>query len=131
LMAVYYASKAYVLSFTEALAEELRGSGVTATALCPGPTTSGFQERAAMESSRLVSGRLMMTSEEVAEAGYPRPPPLPPTALPRPAGRPADRHPRLEEPAPRPVRARHAPEGDHRRRPADAGAADGRAQGLN
>jgi hypothetical protein len=70
LMAVYYASKAYVLSFTEALAEELRGSGVTATALCPGPTTSGFQERAAMESSRLVSGRLMMTSEEVAEAGY-------------------------------------------------------------
>ncbi|HEY8021762.1 MAG TPA: SDR family oxidoreductase [Thermoanaerobaculia bacterium] len=70
LMAVYYATKAYVLSFSEALAEELAGSGVTVTALCPGPTTSGFQERAAMEGSRLVAGRMMMTSEAVAEAGY-------------------------------------------------------------
>jgi short-subunit dehydrogenase len=41
-MAVYFASKAYVLSFTEALAEELAGTGVTATALCPGPTTTNF-----------------------------------------------------------------------------------------
>ena len=41
-MAIYYASKAYVLSFTEALAEELAGTGVTATALCPGPTTTNF-----------------------------------------------------------------------------------------
>ena len=46
LMAVYYATKAYVLSFSEALAEELRGSGVTVTAYCPGPVATEFQERA-------------------------------------------------------------------------------------
>ena len=45
-MAVYYASKAYVLSFSEALAEETSGTGVTVTCLCPGPTRTGFQERA-------------------------------------------------------------------------------------
>jgi short-subunit dehydrogenase len=66
LMAVYYATKAYVLSFSEALAEELRGSGVTVTALCPGPTESGFQAGADMESSRLVKGRKLPTSAEVA-----------------------------------------------------------------
>ena len=49
LMAVYYASKAYVLSFSEALANELRGSGVTVTALAPGPTRTGFQKRAGLE----------------------------------------------------------------------------------
>lgn len=69
LMAVYYASKAYVLSFSEALAEELRGSGVTVTALCPGPTRSGFQKRAKMEDSRLVQGRLM-DAAAVAQSGY-------------------------------------------------------------
>lgn len=69
LMAVYYATKAYVLSFSEALADELRGSGVTVTALCPGPTRSGFQERAQMEESRLVSGRIMDV-DTVARAGY-------------------------------------------------------------
>ncbi len=68
-MAVYYASKAYVLSFTEALAEELRGTGVTATALLPGPTRTEFQARADMEGSRLV--RLgMADARSVAEAGY-------------------------------------------------------------
>ncbi|HZC76160.1 MAG TPA: SDR family oxidoreductase, partial [Ktedonobacterales bacterium] len=51
LMAAYYASKAYVLSLSEALANELRGTGVTVTALCPGPTRSGFQSRAKMEDS--------------------------------------------------------------------------------
>ena len=45
-MAVYYASKAYVLHFTEALAEELRGTGVTVTCLCPGPVKTNFQKRA-------------------------------------------------------------------------------------
>lgn len=70
LMAVYYASKAYVLSFSEALAEELRESGVTVTALCPGPTATGFQHRAAMEESRLVSGREIMDAASVARAGY-------------------------------------------------------------
>jgi short-subunit dehydrogenase len=70
LMAVYYATKAYVLSFSEALAEEVRGSGVHVTALCPGPTQSGFQARAAMEASRLVKGRRLMDAATVAQAGY-------------------------------------------------------------
>jgi hypothetical protein len=68
-MAVYYASKAYVLSFTEAIAEELRGTGVTATALLPGPTRTEFQSRAEMAGSRLL--RLgMADARPVAEAGY-------------------------------------------------------------
>lgn len=70
LMAVYYASKAYVLSFSQALAEELRGTGVTATALCPGPTKTDFQERAGMEDSRLAKDALLMDAETVAQAGY-------------------------------------------------------------
>jgi uncharacterized protein len=70
LMAVYYATKAYVLSFSEAIAEELRGTGVTVTALCPGPTASGFQAGAAMERSRLVKGRRLPSAAAVARAGY-------------------------------------------------------------
>jgi short-subunit dehydrogenase len=70
LMAVYYATKAYVLSFSEALANELAGSGVTVTALCPGPTKTGFQARAQMEESKLVRGKEIMTSAEVARIGY-------------------------------------------------------------
>ncbi len=66
LMAVYYASKAYVLSLSEALAEETRGTGVTVTALCPGPTASGFQAGAAMDDSRLVKGRNLPTAASVA-----------------------------------------------------------------
>lgn len=69
LMAAYYASKAYVLSLSEALAEELVGTAVTVTALCPGPTESGFQKRAAMEDSKLVQGGLMDV-EVVVEQGY-------------------------------------------------------------
>ncbi len=71
LMAVYYASKAYVLSFSEALARELDGTGVTVTALCPGPTKSGFQKRADMEDSKLVTtlARFMMSAAEVVQAG--------------------------------------------------------------
>jgi short-subunit dehydrogenase len=69
LMAVYYASKAYVLSFSEAIANELQGTGVTVTALCPGPTRTGFQARADMEDSKLVQGGLM-DAATVAEAGY-------------------------------------------------------------
>jgi hypothetical protein len=68
-MAVYYATKAYVLSLSEALAEETRGSGVTVTALCPGPTASGFQAGAAMEGSRLVRGRTLPTAASVAAYG--------------------------------------------------------------
>jgi short-subunit dehydrogenase len=69
LMAVYYATKAYVLSFSEAIAQEVRGHGVSVTALCPGPTQSGFQKRADMEQSKLVQDGLM-DARTVAEAGY-------------------------------------------------------------
>lgn len=70
LMAVYYATKAYVLSFSEAVANELKGTPVTMTALCPGPTESGFQQRASMEDSKLVSGQKIMDAATVAEVGY-------------------------------------------------------------
>jgi uncharacterized protein len=69
LMAVYYATKAYVLSFSEAIANELDGTGVSVTALCPGPTRSGFQDRAAMQDSKLVQDGLM-SADDVAAAGY-------------------------------------------------------------
>jgi uncharacterized protein len=69
-MAVYYASKAYVLSFSEAIDNEVSDKGVTVTALCPGATESGFQAAAAMEESKLVKGKKLPTSKEVAEYGY-------------------------------------------------------------
>jgi len=69
LMAVYYATKGYVLSFSEALANELKPSGITVTCLCPGPTETGFQERAAMQNSRLVKFG-MMSAKAVAMDGY-------------------------------------------------------------
>lgn len=69
LMAVYGGTKAYVLSFSEALTGELRGSGVTVTALCPGVTITGFQARSGVGSARMV--RLgSMTAEQVAKVGY-------------------------------------------------------------
>lgn len=69
-LAVYAASKAYVLSFSEALGEELAGTGVTVTTLCPGPTVTGFQARAGMEGVRLFRGPLLMDAAPVARAGY-------------------------------------------------------------
>ena len=69
LMAVYYASKAYVLSFSQALSNELHGTGVTVTALSPGPTRTGFQKRGVMEDSRLVQGQIA-DAASVALAGY-------------------------------------------------------------
>ncbi len=69
-MAVYYATKAYVLSFSEAVDNEVSNQGVTITALCPGATESGFQAAAAMEESNLVKGKKLPTSKEVAEYGY-------------------------------------------------------------
>ena len=69
LMALYYASKAFVLSFSEALHDELRGTGVTVTALCPGPTETGFKKQAGVENLRLVSGKLT-SAESVARDGY-------------------------------------------------------------
>ncbi len=69
LMTVYYATKAYVLSFSEALANEVRPYGITVTCLCPGATATGFAARADMEKSRLFRMRTMKSSA-VAMAGY-------------------------------------------------------------
>jgi short-subunit dehydrogenase len=69
-MAVYYASKAYVLSFSEALAEELRNSGVTVTALCPGPTQTGFADTAEMGESRLFNSFGIADAADVARYGF-------------------------------------------------------------
>ncbi|HYO63958.1 MAG TPA: SDR family oxidoreductase [Pyrinomonadaceae bacterium] len=69
LMAVYYATKAYVLSLSEALSNELEGTGVTVTALCPGPTETGFAAAAGMGESKLFD-RAVMDARAVAEVGY-------------------------------------------------------------
>ena len=71
IMAVYYATKAYVLSFTEALASEVAGSGVRVTALCPGPTRTGFQSRAGFRPIPLLRAPLLGNDPgEVARAGW-------------------------------------------------------------
>lgn len=69
-MAVYYATKAYVLSFSEAVDNEVRDKGISVTTLCPGATESGFQVAAAMEESALVKGKRLPSSAEVARFGY-------------------------------------------------------------
>ena len=69
LMAVYYASKAYVLSFSEALSNECGGTGVRVSALCPGPTETGFVAAAGMGDSKLFD-RAVMDARTVAVAGY-------------------------------------------------------------
>lgn len=69
LMAVYYASKAYVLSFSEAIQEELRGTGVSVTAFCPGVTRSAFQEAAGMSPPPAGSWLLEADTRKVAEHG--------------------------------------------------------------
>ncbi len=68
-MASYYASKAYVLNFSIAVNEEVRGTGVSVTALCPGPVQTGFQARAEMGGSKLFNAR-MSSAAEVAAFGY-------------------------------------------------------------
>jgi uncharacterized protein len=70
LMAVYYATKAYVLSFSEAIADELRNTGVTVTTLCPGPTETGFANVSKMTHTRLFTMSKPMRSVEVARIGY-------------------------------------------------------------
>ena len=70
LMAVYYASKAFVLSLSEALSNECIGTGVTVTALCPGPTESGFQKAASLDGSGLFKNRKIPSSADVAEYAY-------------------------------------------------------------
>ncbi len=69
-MAVYYATKAFVLSFSEAIADEVRNSGATVTTLCPGPTDTGFADVARMTDSRLFTMMTPMSSAKVARAGY-------------------------------------------------------------
>ena len=69
-MAVYYATKAYVISLSEALAYELSGSGVTVTCLCPGATDTGFQKRAGTENTILFRWLRPMDSKTVARDGY-------------------------------------------------------------
>ena len=64
-----FRSKAYVLSFSEALANELRGTGVTVTALCPGPTRTNFQSRAGVGDTLLVRSGVA-DAASVAQAGY-------------------------------------------------------------
>jgi short-subunit dehydrogenase len=70
LMAVYYATKAYVLSFSEAIASELQGTGVSVTCFCPGATLTEFQKRAKTENSRLVKQLQPMDAKTVAADGY-------------------------------------------------------------
>jgi len=70
LMAVYYATKAYVISFSEAIANELRHSGVTVTCFCPGATHTGFAKRAGNDQSRLFKQLGAMSAEKVALDGY-------------------------------------------------------------
>ncbi|MBY0514584.1 MAG: SDR family oxidoreductase [Gemmataceae bacterium] len=68
-MAVYYATKAFVNSFSEALWEELRGTGVTVTCLAPGPTTSEFGAVSGMDATKLFTVGKVMATRPVAEAG--------------------------------------------------------------
>ena len=70
MMAVYFATKAYVLSFSEAIAHELRGTGVHVTALCPGATETGFQRSAGATGSRVFDSRKLPTGADVAVYGY-------------------------------------------------------------
>ncbi|MFA5973422.1 MAG: SDR family oxidoreductase [Lentimicrobiaceae bacterium] len=69
-MSVYYASKAYVLSFSEALTRELKGSGITVTTLCPGPTDTSFATAAGLGKSLMHRMLPPATSMQVAQAGY-------------------------------------------------------------
>jgi hypothetical protein len=70
-MAVYYASKAYVISFSEALGAELKHRGVRVTALCPGPVSTGFQARAGLRAGGIgEGGPLALPARRVAEIGY-------------------------------------------------------------
>ncbi len=68
-MSTYYATKSYVLHFSEGVASELRGTGVTVSTLCPGPTATDFGEVAGVEDS-FIFGLVRMTAARVAEAGY-------------------------------------------------------------
>ena len=70
LMAIYYASKAYILSFSEAIANELKGTGVTVTVLCPGQTKTSFQEVVSQETSENKISFNIASPKDVAAYGY-------------------------------------------------------------
>lgn len=69
-MAIYCATKSYVLSFTEALSNEVSDKGITITALCPGATETGFQAAGGLDESELFKGKKLPTAKDVAEYGY-------------------------------------------------------------
>ena len=69
-MSTYFASKAFVLNFSQALGEELAGSGVTVSALCPGTTATGFWDAAGMQANNVFSLMEMQSPRSVAELGY-------------------------------------------------------------
>ncbi len=69
-MSVYFATKAYVLSFSEAVNNEVKDFGVTITTLCPGPTVSGFKSAASMDNSALFNNKNLPSSKVVAEYAY-------------------------------------------------------------
>ncbi len=69
-MSVYYASKAFVLSLSEAMYDELKGSGVTVTALCPSPTATGFEKNAGMKGAKMFTAFGAETPDAVARYGY-------------------------------------------------------------
>jgi hypothetical protein len=70
LMAVYYATKAYVISLSEAIANEVRNSGVTVTCFCPGATDTGFAKRAGNDKTRIFKRAGVMSADKVALDGY-------------------------------------------------------------
>ncbi|WMI65947.1 SDR family oxidoreductase [Aestuariibaculum sp. YM273] len=70
LMSIYYASKGYMLSFSEAIANELKGTGVTVTALCPGPTKTKFQQTVSADSCDNKISFNMGCAKAVAAYGY-------------------------------------------------------------
>jgi short-subunit dehydrogenase len=70
LMSIYYATKAFVLSFSQAIDEELRGSGITVTCLCPGATDTEFADRAGISNTRLFQIAGVADAEPVARFGY-------------------------------------------------------------
>lgn len=70
LMAVYFATKAYVLHFSEAIHNEVKNRGVSVTALCPGPTQTNFMEDSQFKKSGMIDGKFLPTPREVAIVGY-------------------------------------------------------------
>lgn len=69
-MSIYYATKNFVLSFSLSVAEELKGSGVTVTAICPGPTSTGFESAAQMHGSKMFTFFKPQSAEAVAKCAY-------------------------------------------------------------